>query len=1001
MFYTKAKRFILSVLLMFVVFWAMAQVNLTKQTGRVKTPSRMINGKLVPGHGIMDAVVLLKNMNKVTVRDKDGNFSFPLSQKSYTLLGVTKNGYQLVDMEICHDYNYSSEPLWILMETPEQQLMFKLSKEKQLRRDMTRKLEQREDEIEQLNISLKKKSELLQQVNKERSENEKIIDDLVKYYLTLDYDKLDAFSRQLNEYIEAGELKKADSLLNTRGSFTERKAEIEREEAAEAKRQEEIDQKQKENDQSRLVTKLKKKNLAEDSYSKYNICLQRHQHDSAQYYMEFRAGLDTTNVIWQIEAGTYIRDYSLDIFHKNELAMRYYQRALRHALIEENGKGRNVAQCYNDIGNIYSYEHQDSIALQCYQKSLQMRIEVLGADHPEVAMSYNNIGNYYHGIDDEKSFEYHERAAQITRAKLGEHHPNLGMSYINMGGVRLTQKRYDEAEAYYKMALELFLEAYGENSKDVMRSYELLGLFYEKTYQYALALEAYKKGYDISAKVMGEHHPVRALYAGWIASVLFELGNPEPAIGYLRKKLATQIELFGEYHRDVAQNYNDLGYAYSELGQYDLASEYLMKALSIREKLCEGRKPGPDIAGSCVNVGLLFHRERKYEEALQYYERALVITKDSLPEKNSLTATIYNNMGSSYHALNQLQQAKHYYSKGLEMRKEILDERNPELALSYHNLGICCSDLGEYDVAVDYLLHGLELREKILKPNDDCILGSIFYLAKNYERMKDYQRSLEYYDRELSLLKTSQTENDDLIFAYINIGRMNNILQRYQSAIASYEKGLSVSKKLHGEQAPLSLDIMAFMAEAYLNVGNSYGLEEKWENAILNYKSSLNLYQVLALKKKETYQGSVAWIQFLLGVSYQRNSQSDNAYMAFKQAYPFFHQVYQKTPEQASDYLPTILLSLSFAELMHKDYALAEQYAREGLAVDSTQHYICTNLAAALLFQGKTTEAEQIYRQYKSELKDAFLDDFRQFEEADVIPEEHKEYVERIKQMLN
>ena len=995
------KRLILFIVFLPVIAIAMAQVNMTEQTGRVKTPSRIINGQLVPGHGIIDAVVQLKNMNKVTVRDKDGNFSFPLSQKSYTLLGVTKNGYQLVDMEICHDYNYSSEPLWILMETPEQQLMFKLSKEKQLRRDMTRKLEQREDEIEQLNISLKEKSELLQQVNKERNENEKIIDDLVKYYLTLDYDKLDAFSRQLNVFIEAGELKKADSLLNTRGSFTARKAEIEREEAAEAKRQEEIDRKQKENDQSRLVTKLKKEKLAEDSYSKSNICLQRHQNDSAKYYIEFRAALDTTNVVWQIEAGKYIRDYALDIFHGNELAMNYYQRALRHALIQEEGKGRNVAQCYNDIGNIYSSEGQDSIALQYHQKSLQIRIEVLGADHPDVAKSYNNIGNYYQGKDNEKSFEYHERAASITRAKLGERHPNLAMSFINMGGVRLTQKKYDEAEAYYKKALELYLEAYGENSKDVMLTYQLLGRFYSETDHYDLALESYKKGFDISANVFGERHPIRAVYAGRIANLLLKLNNPEPAIGYLQEKLATQIELFGEYHQDVAQNYNDIGYAYSELGKYELASEYLMKALSIREKLCEGRKPGADIAGSYVNIGLLFQRERKYEDALKYYEQALVIAKDSLPKKHFLTATIYNNMGATYHSLNKLQQAKSFYVKGLDMRIEILDERNPELALSYHNLGICCSDLGEFDIAVDYLKKGLELREKIFKSNDVNIIGSLFNLAKNYERMKDYQKALEYYDKQLSLEKTSQAESDNIIYDYINIGRMNHLLQRYQSAIGNYEKGLSVSKKLHGEEAPLSLEILAFMAEAYLNAGNSSGLEEKWDKAIPDYKSSLDIYQYLALKKNETYQGSVAWLQFILGVSYLRNSQSEDAYMAFKQAYPFFHQVYQNTPEQAAEYLPTILLSLSFSEIIHKDYALAEQYAREGLAVDSTQNDICTNLAPALLFQGKTTEAEQIYLQYKSELKDAFLDDFRQFEEAGAIPEERKKDVERIKKMLN
>ena len=43
----------------------------------------------------------------------------------------------------------------------------------------------------------------------------------------------------------------------------------------------------------------------------------------------------------------------------------------------------------------------------------------------------------------------------------------------------------------------------------------------------------------------------------------------------------------------------------------------------------------------------------------------------------------------------------------------------------------------------------------------------------------------------------------------------------------------------------------------------------------------------------------------------------------------------------------------------------------------------------------------QIYRQYKDELKDSFLDDFKQFAEAGVIPEERKTDVKRIREMLN
>jgi predicted Zn-dependent protease len=83
-----------------------------------------------------------------------------------------------------------------------------------------------------------------------------------------------------------------------------------------------------------------------------------------------------------------------------------------------------------------------------------------------------------------------------------------------------------------------------------------------------------------------------------------------------------------------------------------------------------------------------------------------------------------------------------------------------------------------------------------------------------------------------------------------------------------------------------------------------------------------------------------------------------------------------------------------------KQFQEAEEYAREARAIDSTQYILYTNLAAALLFQGKYGEAEVIYRQYKDELKDGFLDDFNQFAEAGVIPKEREEDVERIKKIL-
>ena len=115
---------------------------------------------------------------------------------------------------------------------------------------------------------------------------------------------------------------------------------------------------------------------------------------------------------------------------------------------------------------------------------------------------------------------------------------------------------------------------------------------------------------------------------------------------------------------------------------------------------------------------------------------------------------------------------------------------------------------------------------------------------------------------------------------------------------------------------------------------------------------------------------------------------------------PIMKKKYETDSESLqSDYAST-LGTQSFYSIFAKQYAEAEQLACEGLSIDSTQHFIYSNLAAALLFQGKYEETEKIYRQYKDELKDAFLDDFKQFAEAGVIPKEREADVERIKRML-
>ena len=110
--------------------------------------------------------------------------------------------------------------------------------------------------------------------------------------------------------------------------------------------------------------------------------------------------------------------------------------------------------------------------------------------------------------------------------------------------------------------------------------------------------------------------------------------------------------------------------------------------------------------------------------------------------------------------------------------------------------------------------------------------------------------------------------------------------------------------------------------------------------------------------------------------------------------------MYQKDTEGwKADYSSQMVSQSFYANLLGK-FNEGEQYSLEAIKVDSTLHMAYTNLAAALLFQGKVEKAENLYRLYQAEFKDGFLDDFAEFERLNVIPEDRKKDVERIKAML-
>ena len=477
------KRFLILTAILFLVMMGIAQT----QQGYVKTKGRMVNGKLVPGQGLKGATVSIKGRTTVLVKADDGAFSFPVPEVQFRVDSVRKKGYQLVDMEACpRSYKYSSNPLYIVMETPEQQLQDKLNAEKKIRRNLQKQLQEKEDEIEALKeqqkISDEEYRQALQKLYADQESNEQLISDMAKRYSELDYDQLDEFYRQVSYCIENGELVKADSLLKTRGDITAQVGDI-------LQRGQIIQQEKEQIQKAETVQQADIEEAARRCYSYYETFAAQHLNDTAAYYLELRASLDTTNVDWLFEAGEFIRGYLADY----DKALEYSQMGLRQSQLQFGETHETTADFYDEIGVVYTEKGDYDKGLENLNKALFIRGKLFGDNHSDIASSYNNLGEIYFRIRDyEKALEYMKKSLSILRIiNNNNEDESFATAYNNICSVYTYTEEYDRALQYYNKALPIYIKTLGKDNPNVANVYNNIGFSHKRLGDYDNALEYY------------------------------------------------------------------------------------------------------------------------------------------------------------------------------------------------------------------------------------------------------------------------------------------------------------------------------------------------------------------------------------------------------------------------------------------------------------------------------------------------------------------------------
>ena len=190
------------------------------------------------------------------------------------------------------------------------------------------------------------------------------------------------------------------------------------------------------------------------------------------------------------------------------------------------------------------------------------------------------------------------------------------------------------------------------------------------------------------------------------------------------------------------------------------------------------------------------------------------------------------------------------------------------------------------------------------------------------------------------------------------------------------------------------------IAEILLEYGNFLEEQNSFSESEELYKESLKIYRRLAKENPQAYEPGLASTIGNLANLYQNTNRLEESEELYNESLEIYRRLAKGNPQAYEPDLARTIGGLSYLKNEIGQFAEAEQLAIVALNLDSSQHFIYSNLAAARLFQGKYEEAWSIYKKYKDELKDDFIDDFEQYSQLDIIPNECRSEVERIKRML-
>ncbi|XP_022985434.1 protein KINESIN LIGHT CHAIN-RELATED 1-like [Cucurbita maxima] len=310
-----------------------------------------------------------------------------------------------------------------------------------------------------------------------------------------------------------------------------------------------------------------------------------------------------------------------------------------------------------------------------------------------------------------------------------------------------------------------------------------------------------------------------------------------------KKKLQPESPTATQCPPDSSLDNPDLGPFLLKLARDTIASgdgpnkalDYAIRASKSFERCAVDGEPSLDLTMSLHVLAAIYCSLGRFEEAVPVLEQAIQVPDIGRGTDHALAAfSGHMQLGDTYSMVGQIERSIGCYEEGLKIQIEALGETDPRVGETCRYLSEAHVQAMQFDRAEELCKKTLEIHHAHSEPASLEEAADRRLMALICEAKGDYEQALEHLVL-ASMAMVANGQDSEVAAIDVSIGNIYMSLARFDEAVFSYQKALTVFKASKGDNHPLVASVFIRLADLYHRTGKLRESRSYCENAMRIY----------------------------------------------------------------------------------------------------------------------------------------------------------------------